>query len=183
MFFKNWDELWRAALLALIAYVCFVVFLRVSGKRTLVKMNVFDFVIVVALGSTLADIILTPDITVSKGLVACGTLILIQFIISWTTTRSPRIEKFINGEPTLLMHRGEFLRDVMKQERVTEEEIRSAIRAHGLASVEPVQSVILETDGSFSVVWQMVDKSHSGLADVAEQSKEQDRKKSETDSH
>src|SRR3954464_14540356 len=114
MFFKDWEELGRAALLAVIAYAGFIVLLRTSGKRTLLKMNVFDFVLVVALGSTLADTILTPDITVSKGLVACATLIVAQFLISWVVTRSPRIEKFINGKPTLLVHRGEFLFDVMK---------------------------------------------------------------------
>jgi uncharacterized membrane protein YcaP (DUF421 family) len=179
IFFKNWEELWRAALFAVVTYAAFVILLRVSGKRTLLKMNVFDFVIVVAIGSILASTIITPEITVSKGLVGCATLVFSQVIVSWIVTRSPRLEKIINGNPTLLLHKGQFLRDVMKRQRVTEEEIRAAVRAHGVASLENIQSVILETDGTFSVVWKKTDESKSGLKDVAEQEKNHDRSNSD----
>ena len=169
MFFKDWAELGRAVAVAVVAYTGFIVFLRSSGKRTLAKMNVFDFVFVVALGSTLADTMLTPDITVSKGLVACVTLILFQLILSKLTTASKPLEKLINGEPTLLMFRGQFLEDVMKKERVTEEEIRAAARAHGLASMDKVEAVVLETDGTFAVVWHNVEGSQSALIDITGQ--------------
>ena len=175
IFFKDVSELGRAVLVALVAYSGFIIFLRSSGKRTLSKMNVFDFVFVVALGSTLADTILTPDITVSKGLVACGTLIIFQIILSWLTTHSPRLEKIINGEPTLLLHKGKFVRDAMRRERVTEEEIRAAVRAHGVASLEKVETVILETEGSFSVVWQETEKP-SGLVDIGKQAEQAEKK-------
>jgi uncharacterized membrane protein YcaP (DUF421 family) len=168
IFFKDFAELGRAVLVALIGYTGFIIFLRTSGKRTLSKMNVFDFVFVVALGSTLADTILTPDITITKGLVACSTLIIFQVLLSWLTTRSARLEKIINGEPTLLLHKGKCIRDAMRRERVTEEEVRAAVRTHGVASLEKIETVILETDGTFSVVWQETEKP-SGLTDVGEQ--------------
>ena len=166
IFFKDWAELGRAALIAIIAYTAFIIMLRGSGKRTLAKMNVFDFVFVVALGSTLAETILIPDITITKGLVTCGTLLLFQIILSRLTTISKGLEKLINGEPTMLMFRGEFLRDTMKRERVTEEEIRAAIRAHTLASTDKVEAVVLETDGTFAVVWQEREGAQSAMLDL-----------------
>jgi uncharacterized membrane protein YcaP (DUF421 family) len=169
IFFKDWAELGRAALIALVGYAGFVVMLRSSGKRTLAKMNVFDFVFVVALGSTLADTMLTSDITVTKGLVSCATLIVLQIIVSRLTTKSARLEKLINGEPTLLMFRGDYLKDVMYRERVTEEEIRAAIRLHEFASIETVEAVVLETDGTFAVVWRNREGSQSALTDLTGQ--------------
>jgi uncharacterized membrane protein YcaP (DUF421 family) len=169
IFFKDWAELGRAALVAFVAYTVFILLLRGSGKRTLSKLNVFDFVFVVALGSTLADTMLTPDITVTKGIVACATLIAFQWVLSKTTTRSKRLEKWINGEPTLLLYRGEFLVDVMKRERVTEEEIRAAVREHELASVECVEAVVLETDGTLSVIWRKTEGTQSALLDIVGQ--------------
>jgi uncharacterized membrane protein YcaP (DUF421 family) len=172
IFFKDWSELGRAALIAVIGYAGFIILLRSSGKRTLARMNVFDFVFVVALGSTLADTMLTPDITVAKGLVACATLVILQITLSWLTTTSAGLEKLINGEPTLLFYRGKFLDDVMKRERVTKEEIRTAIRLHELASAEEIEAVILETDGTFAVVWRKLDGSQSTLIDIVGQERE-----------
>src|SRR5215213_7455400 len=125
-FFENWRELARTALLALVAYAALIVLIRLAGKRTLAKMNVFDFVFVVALGSTLSATILQRDITLSHGLVATTTLILTQVAISWATLQSSRVEKLINGEPALLVFKGRFLDTPMKRERVTQEELRAA---------------------------------------------------------
>lgn len=99
IFFKNWEELGWVVVLSILAYLGFILFVRLSGKRTLAKMNVFDFVFIVALGSTLADTILTPGTNLAKGLVACASLIIIQVSISLLTTRSNRLKKIINGGP------------------------------------------------------------------------------------
>jgi uncharacterized membrane protein YcaP (DUF421 family) len=169
IFFKNWADIGRTALLALVTYTGFIVLLRGSGKRTLAKMNVFDFVFVVALGSILGETILTHGATALKGLTACASLILFQVVLSWVTTRSECMEKVINGEPTLLFYQGRYLEAVMKRERVTYEEIRAAIRAHELTSADEIDAVVLETDGTFSVVRRALGGSRSALVDLAKQ--------------
>lgn len=165
-FFSNWHEIGRGATLGVLAYTGFIIFLRISGPRTLAKMNVFDFVFVVALGSILSHVVMDPRTPLVKGLAAVAALILLQFVISWITRVSPPLERIINGEPILLFFKGKFLERPMRRERVTEEEIRAAIRHKGLAPVEAVHAVVLETDGTFSVVWHLADKSESSLCDV-----------------
>ena len=128
-------------------------------------MNVFDFVFVVALGSTLASTIMNSNVSLLQGLVALGSLILVQVILSWVITKSDRLESFINGNPVLLFEKGNYLRDVMRRERVTEEEVRAAVREQGLKSMEDAEAVILETDGSFAVVGREAGES-SSLSDV-----------------
>lgn len=166
MFFKNWSELARVAILSLTAYAALITLIRIAGKRTLAKMNVFDFVFVVALGSTLSSTILHKEATLSHGVAASATLIALQVFISWLTRRSHHIERIVNGEPRLLVYRGKFLQEALSRERVTEEEVRAAVRSEGLGPFEAVHAVVLETDGTFSVVWHMAEKSDSSLCDV-----------------
>lgn len=162
--FDGWIKLGRTLLLAVLAYLALVIILRFSGKRTLTKLNVFDFVFVVALGSTLASTILSSDVSLADGLGAFLALILLQILLSWLCVTSHSVDHFINGEPTLLLYRGRFLDDSMKRERVTKEEVRAAVRNTGHASIDNIDSVVLETDGTLSVVPK--DKNYSGMIDV-----------------
>ena len=164
MIFENWPKLERVFLMAILAYTALVLLLRISGKRTLAKMNVFDFVFVVALGSALATTILSPNITLTEGVLAVMTLIALQVVLSWVCVRSRSLDKLINGEPTLVFYRGEFLRERMQKERVTEEEFRAAIRNKGLGDLDSANCVVLETDGTFSVISEP--GSSSSLRDV-----------------
>ena len=150
--FDGWDTLFRTAAIGVLAYGVLVVFLRVSRKRTLSKMNAFDFVITVALGSTLATILLSRDVSLAEGALAFALLIGLQFLITWTSVRVGWLRRVVTGEPALLLFRGELLDRALRRERVTQDEVRAALRSAGLAAVEDAEAVILETDGSFSVV-------------------------------
>src|SRR2546423_5777373 len=102
--------------------------LRVSGKRTLSKMNVFDFIFVVAVGSVLAATIIEKDVTLIEGLISLTILIGIQWVLAKIAVYSRTAEKIINGEPALLLSKGKFIHRALKKERITEEEVRGAIR-------------------------------------------------------
>jgi uncharacterized membrane protein YcaP (DUF421 family) len=152
LFFSGWPGLVRTLVLGVLSYLLLIAILRVSGKRTLSKMNAFDLVVTVALGSTLATILLNKQIALAEGVLALLLLIALQFSITWLAVRSRLVESLVKNEPALLMRSGELLRDGMRRERVTESEIRSALRSQGYPGDQPGLTVILETDGSFSVI-------------------------------
>ena len=152
MFFNGWFPLLRTTVVGILAYVGLVVFLRISGKRTLAKMNAFDLIVTVSLGSTLATIALSADVALAQGLLALALLIALQFLITWSSVRWGWIRHAMTGEPSLLLFRGQYLHAALRRARVTEEEVRAAIRSHGLLAIEEVEAVVLETDGSFSVM-------------------------------
>lgn len=166
MFFESWSGLARIIIIGVCAYLALLVLLRVSGKRTLSKMNAFDFVITVALGSTLATIILSRDTPLAEGVLALGLLIFLQFAITWLAVRSQAINRLVKTEPRLLLHRGAFLHSVMKAERIPEEEVFQALRTQGIASPAEVEAVVLETDGTLSVVKKPSAGESGALADV-----------------
>jgi uncharacterized membrane protein YcaP (DUF421 family) len=143
-----------------------ITMLRVSGKRTLSKLNVFDFVFVVAVGSVFASTIISKDITLVEGMASLATLIGIQIVLSEMAARLPWAERIINGEPTLLLSKGKFIPRALRRERITEEEVRAAIRSNGVNRVEDVDAVILENDGTLSVAWEARGPGRSSLVDA-----------------
>lgn len=152
MLFDSWSDLIRVVAVGAPAYAALVVLLRVSGKRTLSKMNAFDFVITVAMGSTLATILLSADVSLAEGVTALALLILLQFFITWSSVRSKTIRRLVKSTPTLLYYRGAFLEAALRKERVTEDEVLAAVRRHGFAGLEGVDAVILETDGTIAAI-------------------------------
>ncbi len=152
MFFDNWSALSRTVIVGGLAYVGLVVLLRASGKRTLSKMNAYDLVVTVALGSTLATITLSADVALAQGLLALALLIVMQFALTWSTVRVPWLRRLVTSEPSLLFYRAEYLHGALRKARVTEEDVRAAVRGDGHGSLEDVEAVVLEADGSFSVV-------------------------------
>ncbi len=168
MFFDNWMSLARVVVVGPLAYVALVAVLRISGNRTLSKMNAFDLVVTVALGSTLATVLLTEQVALAEGLLGFAVLIGLQYALTWLSVRSRVVSSFIKAEPKLLVYQGELLRDAMRRERVIEPEILQAIREAGLASLEEVNAVVLETDGAFSVVKRSAEpNSESALRNVS----------------
>jgi uncharacterized membrane protein YcaP (DUF421 family) len=166
LFFNGWYSIGRSALLALLGFIALILILRVSGKRTLSKMNVFDFVFVVAVGSVFAGSMIDKDTTLLEGLTAMTTLVIVQRILSAIAVRSERFEMLINGEPTLLFSRGKFLQHALKKERVTEEEVRAAIREQGITRIEDVDAVVIENDGELTVAYNEKKRGDSSLVDA-----------------
>ena len=148
------------------AYGALVLLLRISGKRTLTKLNAFDLVVTVALGSTLATVLLSKDVSLAEGVLALALLIALQFVITWLSVRSPRFQDMIKAEPTLLLTRGRFLDGALKAERITREEVLAAMRAEGVPDIARVAAVVLETDGSISIISGTADD-HSVLVSVS----------------
>ena len=152
MWFDGWNSLGSTLTTGVVAYAALVAFVRMSGKRTLGKMNAFDLVVTVALGSTLSSIVLSPDVTVADGITALALLILLQFAVSWTSVRWRLFERSVKSRPTLLAYRGVVRREALVRQRVSEDELHAALRGSGLAELQQVGAAVLETDGTISIV-------------------------------
>ena len=152
IFASEWGTLAATALKGVIIYVTLIVLLRISGKRSLSKFNIFDFVITVAIGSIFASTLTTEDLKIAQSVTAIVVLLGAQWLISRLAFRSDRFERVIKADPALLYYGGDYVLDTMRAERVTEREILQAVRNSGAASLEGVQAVVLETDGTISVI-------------------------------
>jgi uncharacterized membrane protein YcaP (DUF421 family) len=152
VWFDSWSDLARVAAIGATAYVTVVLVLRVSGKRTLSKLNAFDLVVTVALGSTLATILLSSDVSWTEGALALVVLALLQSLVAWATVHRPGLRRVVTARPTLLLRDGCAVPGALTAERVTMDEIRQAVRATGSGDVGSIAAVVLESDGSLSVI-------------------------------
>lgn len=152
MFFDSWSGLLRVVVLGLCAYAALVLLLRASGKRTLAKMNAFDLVVTVALGSTLATVLLSSGVALAEGVLGLGVLVGAQFAVAWISVRSRSFRKAVKSTPTLLARQGRVVERALREQRVSRSEVLQAVRAQGIGGLDQVAAVVLETDGTFSVV-------------------------------
>lgn len=149
-----------------LAYLTMVFVLRISGKRTLSKMNAFDFVVTVALGSTLATVMLNTKITLSEGAAAFFVLIFMQYIITWLSVRIKPLKKIITSQPRMLLYKGELMEDVIKKERITMEELYQAAREHKVSDLKEIDAMILETTGEITIMRGIRDMNIQSMDDV-----------------
>lgn len=167
MWFDSWSDVLRILAVGPAAYVLLVLVLRVSGKRTLAKLNAFDLVVTVALGSTLATIFLNKDVSWSEGAAALAVLAALQFVVAAGTAFLPAGRSVVTAKPTKLLHNGEMLDTALRRQRVTRTEVRQAVRASGIGDVTAVAAVVLESDGTLSVIARDKLGDGSALQDVA----------------
>ncbi|MBG6119847.1 MULTISPECIES: DUF421 domain-containing protein [unclassified Sphingobium] len=152
MFFEDLYGLLRVATVSLLAYPALIIILRVAGKRSLAKLNAFDLVVTVALGSTLATVLLSKDVKLAEGVLAFSMLAGLQWMVARVSISSRWFRGLIRAEPRLLFRNGEYLHSAMAQERVTADEVDAAVRNAGHGRLDAVAAVVLETDGSMSVI-------------------------------
>ena len=152
LLFDGFDILGRTILLGLLSYVAVVALLRLSGKRTLSKFNMFDFVVTVAFGSVLASMLVSKNVALAQGVMAFAMLIGLQFAVTYASVRSERFQNLVKAQPSVLYYRGNWRRDRMRQERVSEEELIASARQSGVGGMDKVGALVLETDGTISVI-------------------------------
>lgn len=151
-FFDSWSGIVRVIAVGTLAYTALVIVLRVTGKRTLSKLNAFDLVVTVALGSTLATAILSKTTPLAEGVTALALLVVLQYAVTWLSVRFEAVDRLVKAEPVLLFYRGKFLREAMKKERVTEGELRAAVRETSVGSLDQVEAVVLETAATITAI-------------------------------
>ena len=152
MWFDRASDVIRIVLVGVSAYAALVAILRLSGKRTLSKLNAFDFIVTVALGSLLATILLSTSVSFVDGVVALCLLVALQAVVALVSVRVPVIERLVKSEPALLVVHGVMQEGTLRSQRVSAEEVRQAVRSSGQGGLEQVAAVVLETDGRLSII-------------------------------
>ncbi len=150
------------ALRTLVIYIAVLIGIRLSGKREIGELTPFDLVILLLLSNSVQNAMTGPDTSVTGGLVAAATLLLVNAGIARLRLRSPRFRRFVEGVPVVLIAHGDIQFRNLDRERITVEELEAALREHEAARVADVELAMLETDGSISVIRRTGDKGGDG---------------------
>ncbi|NQX37189.1 DUF421 domain-containing protein [Herbiconiux sp. VKM Ac-2851] len=152
MWFDSWSDVLRVIIVGAAAYVFLIAALRLTGKRTLSQMNAFDFIVTVALGSTLATILLSSDVSWVEGAAALLLLAVFQFLVAWVSTKWGLFRRAVTARPAVIVSDGTMLEDAVRAARLTTSQVMQAIRSGGYGDISLVAAVVLEPNGTLSVI-------------------------------
>ena len=135
-----------------VIYLFLVAGLRLLGKRELGQMTIYDLVLVIVLANSVQNAMVGDDTTLVGGLVAATVLLFLNRLFTLVIGRSTRLEHYLVGQPLLILNDGQLIRDRMRKEGVTVEQVQAALREHGLERLDQAHMCVLEVDGTISVV-------------------------------
>ncbi len=96
--------------------------------------------------------LLGTDTSLGGGLLLAATLILLNYGVGWLTTRNRRMERMIEGEPTVIARDGRLLEGVLRRELISRADFDAALRQQGGLRIEDVQIALLETTGHITIL-------------------------------
>ena len=133
-------------------YLVVILLMRLSGKKELAQLSVFDFVFILLISEAVQNAMMQGKENIESGIVAAFTLFAVSRSLDYFLFKSKRFYKIMEGTPTLLYHKGKWINKNLTASRVRKDSVESAIRQEGYESTEKVKSVILENDGNFSII-------------------------------
>jgi uncharacterized membrane protein YcaP (DUF421 family) len=140
------------AVRTMIVLIVLVIGLRLTGKRRAGELNQPDLILVLVLANAVQNAMTNGDGRLTVALVSAGTLIACGWIFAWLVRINPSVHQRLNGSPTVVVENGRALRQNLRREGVTREELLQAVREKGLADLADVRLAILEPDGTISII-------------------------------
>jgi len=143
---------WQIVVRTVIVYAALLLGLRLMGKREMGQMTVFDLVVLLVISNAVQNAMVGQDTSVIGGLIAAACLLVVNRLVAALRLHNPRLRRAIEGVPTVLVLHGQLVQQGLRREGVDPSEIDTALREHGIDSVEGVRLAVLEPDGSISIV-------------------------------
>lgn len=126
--------------------------LRVLGKREFGQLSPFELVTLLLVPEIVSQSLTQDDQSLTHGLIGVTTLFVLVFLTSLLTHRSPKLERFLNGTPMLLVAHGRMIERHLDQERISAAELFSEMHKAGLERLDEVRFAILEPDGRIAII-------------------------------
>jgi uncharacterized membrane protein YcaP (DUF421 family) len=133
-------------------YLFIVVALRLFGKKELSQLSIVDLVFILLISNSVQNAMVGSDSSLTGGLISASALFAINYIFKMMIYYFPGLGKIIQGDAILLIYQGNINHKNMKKAKITENELKEAIREHGVSSVEEVDLAVLEVDGNISIL-------------------------------
>ena len=132
----------------ILVYAFLIVALRLAGKRELAQLNPFDLVVLLTLSNTVQNAIIGNDNSLSGGLIGATTLLLVNYVLVRFVSRHESLERIVEGDPDVLIEKGQIKYDCLQREAITVFELLGAAHKQGFASLDEIDRAVLEPSGS-----------------------------------
>ena len=170
----DWQRIWlndipllfvaEVALRALFAYVAVFLFLKISGRRGIRQLSLFEVVVILTLGSAAGDVSFNEDEPLLPILVVFVTLLLLYRLTMRAMARSPRLENWMEGKPITIIKDGLYVLNSLERLNISSEEFFMELRQQGVEHLGQVRLGIVETDGDVSLYFTEPETLRPGLS-------------------
>jgi uncharacterized membrane protein YcaP (DUF421 family) len=137
---------------AAVAFFFVLLVTRVVGRRELSSLQPFDLILLVMIGDLVQQGVTQNDFSVTGLVLAAGTIAVLTVAVSYSSFRFPRLRPVLDGEPVIVLEKGEPIKRNLDRNRITVDELRAAARHEGYASLDEIEWGVLETSGLFSFI-------------------------------
>ncbi|MEC3881676.1 DUF421 domain-containing protein [Parapedobacter sp. 10938] len=132
-------------------FLVVVAILRLSGKRGVRQLSIFELAIILTLGSAAGDAMFYDDVALFATLLVCVTAISLYRLITWLAAKSRRFEKLVEGKAVYIVEDSVMTIKDDEKESLSKEEFFAELREKGVEHLGQVRAAILETGGNLSV--------------------------------
>lgn len=132
----------------IVVYVFLVLGLRLAGKRELAQLNPFDLVVLLTLSNTVQNAIIGDDNSVTGGIIGAATLLLLNYLVVRFLFRHEKIDRFVEGDATILIENGVILEDRLTKELLSIQDLRAAAHKQGFGDLQEVDRATLDPGGT-----------------------------------
>src|SRR4051794_24612192 len=136
---------WEFVVRASVVYIVVLLLLRLGGKRQVGQMGTAQLVALLLISNAVQNAMNGNDGSITGGIILAGVIMGWSYVFELVTSRSKRLEGLIQGRPTILIHHGQFLRENLRRERLSLNELRTALRRQGIHDLRCIDEAILES--------------------------------------
>lgn len=163
------EFLGEVALRSFYTFVLVFLFLKITGRRGVRQMSLFEVLIILTLGSAAGDVAFYGDVPMLPVLVVFITLAALYRLVVWLMSHSERLEDLLEGKPVVVVEDGELAWDKLRTASLTEFEFFMELRVSGVEQLGQVRLAILETNGQISLYFYPDDEVKPGLCILPEE--------------
>ena len=143
---------WEFIVRGIVVYVFLLLFLRLTGRRQIGQYDPFDLILLMLLSNAVQNSMNAGDNSLVGGLISALTLIGCHTLMAHLMWRHPRLAHWVDGRPETLISDGQLDANVMRDQRLTADDVHAALRAAGCLQTHEVQKATIETNGQITVV-------------------------------
>lgn len=142
---------WELVVRGLVVYVFLILLLRLTGKRQIGQLSPFDLVLLLILSNAVQNSMNAGDNSLIGGLISATTLVLVNYLVGLVAFKSKKLEVILEGRPQVIIHHGKLFEEVMREAKLTRNELDSTLRQSGYFEIKDIKLAILENNGTVTV--------------------------------
>ena len=133
-------------------YFFMMIALRLTGKKQLSQLNTTDVILILLISNAVQNAMVGNNTSLLGGVIAASVLFIINFILRKLIYKYQKLGEFLQEKPEILIHDGKLDFKILSKLDITSNELKEAMREHGVENFDQVKLAMLEVDGNISII-------------------------------